>query len=340
MPESRRRGGLRSHAASDALTSAPVGHLSTPAGLPWPAHCLPVQPAKPLAGPSPPPTCTTAAVPIRTRQKAGRILDSAMSAVLMCTRVWGWRDSAVPQGMAAMHSRRYRQLGSTLGRPTFGPRPRKPFTNSFPNITGFHEPCCTPASAAAGQEHCRRMSIASAAAACPAAASCSRQTVGASSGPHAWRPWPAKPAAAGSGSSGSRGATRCQASGKSDVGRLLRDGECVACTAILYCTTCSLAAQQRRQLGKPPDACMQEPPALHASPAALNQPAQGTNLSYLSAANFLRGLGMDNQAELNRVLDIGGCCALPRCTSRLPCPGGRMQDGQSSRREGWHGMVW
>ncbi|KAL4431606.1 hypothetical protein ABPG77_001448 [Micractinium sp. CCAP 211/92] len=104
------------------------------------------------------------------------------------------------------------------------------------------------------------MSIASAAAACPAAASCSRQTVGASSGPHAWRPWPAKPAAAGSGSSGSRGATRCQASGKSDVGRLLRD--------------------------------------------ALNQPAQGTNLSYLSAANFLRGLGMDNQAELNRVLDI------------------------------------
>lgn len=37
---------------------------------------------------------------------------------------------------------------------------------------------------------------------------------------------------------------------------------------------------------------------------ALNQPAQGTNLAYLSAANFLRGLGMDNQAELNRVLDI------------------------------------
>lgn len=56
---------------------------------------------------------------------------------------------------------------------------------------------------------------------------------------------------------------------------------------------------------------LSDPP--HARRAALNQPAQGTNLAYVSAANFLRGLGIESQAELNRVLDIGGCCAPLAC---------------------------
>lgn len=38
----------------------------------------------------------------------------------------------------------------------------------------------------------------------------------------------------------------------------------------------------------------------------MTQPAPGSNLTYLAAANYLRGvLSTDNQAELNRVLDIG-----------------------------------
>ncbi|KAI3436222.1 hypothetical protein D9Q98_002276 [Chlorella vulgaris] len=37
---------------------------------------------------------------------------------------------------------------------------------------------------------------------------------------------------------------------------------------------------------------------------ALQQPAQGQNLAYLAAGNFLQGLGIDNQTEINRVLDV------------------------------------
>ena len=43
---------------------------------------------------------------------------------------------------------------------------------------------------------------------------------------------------------------------------------------------------------------------LNSAAAAMAQPQPGTNLSYLAAANFLRGLGIDSQADLNRVLDV------------------------------------
>lgn len=40
----------------------------------------------------------------------------------------------------------------------------------------------------------------------------------------------------------------------------------------------------------------------HASSAALQQPQQGQNLAYLAAGNYLRSLGLEQQAEVNRIL--------------------------------------
>ncbi|KAI7837725.1 hypothetical protein COHA_008447 [Chlorella ohadii] len=37
---------------------------------------------------------------------------------------------------------------------------------------------------------------------------------------------------------------------------------------------------------------------------ALQQPQQGQNLTYLAAGNWLRGLGIESQPEINRILDI------------------------------------
>lgn len=36
--------------------------------------------------------------------------------------------------------------------------------------------------------------------------------------------------------------------------------------------------------------------------AALQQPQQGQNLAYLAAGNWLRGLGIEGQPEINRIL--------------------------------------
>lgn len=37
---------------------------------------------------------------------------------------------------------------------------------------------------------------------------------------------------------------------------------------------------------------------------ALQQPQQGQNLAYLAAGNWLRGLGIESQPEINRILDV------------------------------------
>lgn len=39
--------------------------------------------------------------------------------------------------------------------------------------------------------------------------------------------------------------------------------------------------------------------------AALQQPQQGQNLTYLAAGNWLRGLGIESQPEINRILVRG-----------------------------------
>lgn len=47
--------------------------------------------------------------------------------------------------------------------------------------------------------------------------------------------------------------------------------------------------------------------------AALQQPQQGQNLAYLAAGNWLRGLGIEGQPEINRILVracLGGCVTL------------------------------
>lgn len=39
-------------------------------------------------------------------------------------------------------------------------------------------------------------------------------------------------------------------------------------------------------------------------PTAMQQPKQGSNLSLLAAGNYLRTLGIENQADVTRILDI------------------------------------
>ena len=36
----------------------------------------------------------------------------------------------------------------------------------------------------------------------------------------------------------------------------------------------------------------------------MQQPKQGTNLTLLAAGNYLRGLGIENSADITRILDI------------------------------------